>query len=106
MPRFQMQMEVEHAILFLSDAIDDFAIPDNTGSAFITDLDVAYAVTRNFALSVGANNLFDKRPHRVNAEALEIQGEVGSPAVEIYPKFTAWGINGGYYYATARLTFR
>jgi len=79
---------------------------DNTGSAFITDLDVAYAVTRNFALSVGANNLFDKRPHRVNAEALEIQGEVGSPAVEIYPKFTAWGINGGYYYATARLTFR
>lgn len=35
MPRFQMQMEVEHAILFLSDAIDDFAIPDNTGSAFV-----------------------------------------------------------------------
>jgi iron complex outermembrane receptor protein len=78
---------------------------DNTGSAFVTDLDVTYAVTKGFSLSAGANNLFNKRPNRVNAEALQVAGEVGSPAVEIYPKFTAWGINGGYYYARARLSF-
>jgi len=79
---------------------------DNTGSAFITDLDVGFALTRALSLSVGADNLFDKRPNRVNAEALAIQGAGGSPAVEIYPKFTAWGINGGYYYARLRLGFR
>lgn len=79
---------------------------DNTGSAFITDLDITYALTRNFSLGVGADNLFDKRPNRVNAQALAVAGAVGSPAVEIYPKFTPWGINGGYYYAQARLNFR
>lgn len=79
---------------------------DNTGSAFITDLDVSFAVTKALSLAVGADNLFDKRPNRVNAEALAVAGAVGSPAVEIYPKFTAWGINGGYYYAQARLNFR
>lgn len=79
---------------------------DNTGSAFITDLYVSYALTKGLALTAGADNLFNKRPNRVNAEALAIQGAVGSPAVEIYPKFTAWGINGGYYYARVRLGFR
>ena len=79
---------------------------DNTGSAFITDLDVSYSFTKALSFAVGAVNLFDKRPNRVNAQALAIAGAVGSPAVEIYPKFTAWGINGGYYYAQARLNFR
>jgi iron complex outermembrane receptor protein len=79
---------------------------DNTGSALITDLDVSLALTRILSIAVGADNLFDKRPNRVNAQALAVAGVVGSPAVEIYPKFTAWGINGGYYYAQARLTFR
>jgi iron complex outermembrane receptor protein len=37
---------------------------------------------------------------------LAVAGEAGSPAVEIYPKFSAFGINGGYYYARARLSFR
>jgi iron complex outermembrane receptor protein len=79
---------------------------DNTGSAFITDVDVSYSLTKTLSFAVGADNLFDKRPNRVNAQALAVAGAVGSPAVEIYPKFTAWGINGGYYYAQARLNFR
>jgi len=79
---------------------------DNTGSAFITDVDLSYAVTSNLSLAIGADNLFDKRPNQVSAEALAVAGAAGSPAVEIYPKFTAWGINGGYYYAQARLNFR
>jgi iron complex outermembrane receptor protein len=78
---------------------------DETGAAFITDLDVAYELTRGFSLAVGANNLFDKRPNRVNAEGLAVQGEAGSPGNEIYPKYTAWGINGGYYYAQLRVNF-
>ncbi|MEO7278066.1 MAG: TonB-dependent receptor, partial [Sphingomicrobium sp.] len=79
---------------------------DETGSAFITDLDVAYRLTGGISLALGANNLFDKRPNMVSAQGLAVQGAAGSPAVEIYPKFTAWGINGGYYYAQLRLNFR
>jgi iron complex outermembrane recepter protein len=78
---------------------------DETGPAFITDLDVSFALTRLLSLSVGADNLFDKRPNRVSAQALAVAGAAGSPAVEIYPKFSAFGINGGYYYARARLSF-
>ncbi|MEO6224567.1 MAG: TonB-dependent receptor, partial [Sphingomicrobium sp.] len=79
---------------------------DRTGPAFITDVDIAYSVTKGVALAIGANNLFDKRPNRVNAAGLAVQGAAGSPAVEIYPKFTPYGNNGGYYYAEARLNFR
>jgi iron complex outermembrane receptor protein len=79
---------------------------DETGLAFITDLDVAYEVMPGAALAIGANNLFDKRPNMVNAMGLAVQGAAGSPANEIYPKYTAWGINGGYYYAQLRLNFR
>ncbi|MES2120207.1 MAG: TonB-dependent receptor [Pseudomonadota bacterium] len=79
---------------------------DETGAAFITDLDVAYEMTKGISLAVGANNLFDKRPNRVNAEGLAVQWAAGSPGNEIYPKYTAWGINGGYYYAQLRLNFR
>ncbi|MBV9529461.1 TonB-dependent receptor [Sphingomonas sp.] len=79
---------------------------DSTGSAFITDIDVSFALFKSLSVSVGANNLFDKRPNRVNAEALAVAAAAGSPAVEIYPKFSAFGINGGYYYARARVNFR
>ena len=78
---------------------------DNTGSAFITDLDVSFSVTKALSFAVGADNLFDKRPNRVNAQALAVAGAVGSPAVEICPKFTAWGINGGYYYGRINFSF-
>ena len=40
------------------------------------------------------------------AEGLAVQWAAGSPGNEIYPKYTAWGINGGYYYAQLRLNFR
>jgi iron complex outermembrane receptor protein len=40
---------------------------DSTGSAFVTDVDVALSVGDGLSLSAGAENLFDKRPNRVNA---------------------------------------
>jgi iron complex outermembrane receptor protein len=79
---------------------------DSTGSAFITDVEAALAVTPSLSFALGADNLFNKRPSQVSAKALAVAGSVGTPAVEIFPKFTAWGINGGYYYARARLNFR
>lgn len=79
---------------------------DRTGTALITDVDISHRLTNALTLSVGANNLFDVRPRRVNEEGLEVAAMAGSPAVEIYPNFSPFGVNGGYYYARAKFAFR
>jgi iron complex outermembrane receptor protein len=78
---------------------------DETGRALITDIDVSFRLTERLTLSAGANNLFDKRPNRVNEAGLRVAALAGSPAVEIYPNFSAFGVNGGYYYARASFAF-
>jgi iron complex outermembrane receptor protein len=79
---------------------------DQTGTKLITDLDVSYRLTRGLTLSLGADNLFDIRPDRVNQAGLAVAAAAGDPAVEIYPKFSAYGVNGGYYYARLRFAFK
>ncbi len=79
---------------------------DKTGTKLTTDLDVEYRLFHNFALSAGAINLFNVKPNRVNDTGLMIAALAGDPGVEIYPKYSPYGINGGYYYARARLSFR
>jgi iron complex outermembrane receptor protein len=72
---------------------------DQAGAKAITDLDVSWRLTEAVTLSAGANNLFDTRPNKVNAAGLAASAAAGNPAVELYPAFSPWGINGGYYYA-------
>ncbi len=79
---------------------------DRTGVALITDFDVSHRLTNAVTLSLGANNLFDVRPKRVDAAGLRVAALAGSPAVEIYPNFSAFGVNGGYYYLRAAFAFR
>ena len=76
---------------------------DKTGTKLTTDIDLEYNLFRNFSISAGAINLFDVRPNRVNAAGLRIAALAGDPAVEIYPKYSPYGINGGYYYVRARV---
>jgi len=78
---------------------------DQTGTAFITDADISYRLAKGLTLSMGANNLFDMRPNRVNQAGLQVAALAGDPAVEIYPKYAPYGINGGYYYARASVAF-
>jgi iron complex outermembrane receptor protein len=71
----------------------------------ITDLEVSYQFTKAWMLSVGANNLFNQYPDHVNANLLaEQRANLDNGAVTVYPSFSPFGINGGYYYA--RLGFR
>jgi iron complex outermembrane receptor protein len=79
---------------------------DQTGVRLITDLDISYRLTEGLTFSLGANNLFDIRPDRVNAAGLAVAAAAGSPAVEIYPNFSGFGVNGGYYYARLTFSFR
>jgi len=78
---------------------------DQTGTAFVTDVELSYRVTDPLTLTLGANNLFDKRPDLVNQAGLQVAAAAGDPAVEIYPKFSGFGVNGGYYYARASIAF-
>jgi iron complex outermembrane receptor protein len=78
---------------------------DRTGTKLITDLDVAYRVSGRITLSAGANNLFNVFPNRVNAAGLAASAAAGNPAVEIYPGFSPFGINGGYYFARIEVGF-
>ena len=78
---------------------------DQTGVKLITDLDITYRVTPRLTIGVGASNLFDVRPEQVNAAGLAASAAAGNPAVEIYPAFSPFGINGGYYFVRLGLDF-
>ena len=72
----------------------------------ITDLEVANQVTKSLTLAVGANNLFNQYPNKVNSGLLaEHRAGLENAAVGIYPSFSPIGINGGYYYARVSYSF-
>ena len=78
---------------------------DKQGVKFITDLEIGYRLGGGLTLSVGADNLFNAYPDRVSAAAIRASALAGNPAVEIYPEFSAIGIDGGYYFVKARYRF-
>jgi len=75
-------------------------------ASLLTDLEVSYQISKAWSLSLGANNLFNEYPDKVNALTLaEQRANLDNGAVTIYPGFSPYGINGGYYYARAALKF-
>jgi len=71
----------------------------------ITDLEVSYRLTRNLTVAAGANNLFNTYPDKYSAKFIAQERALpDSAAVSVYPTFSPFGINGGFYYA--RLTYR
>jgi iron complex outermembrane receptor protein len=71
----------------------------------ITDLEMAYQ-SDAMRLSLGANNLFNRYPNGTNKDLLADYWQANdNGAVSIYPTFSPFGINGGYYYAKATFTF-
>ena len=72
----------------------------------LTDLEVSYRASIALTLSIGANNLFNKYPDMVNGTLLaEQRANLDNSAVTVYPSFSPFGINGGYYYVRAGLKF-
>ncbi|WP_229259942.1 TonB-dependent receptor plug domain-containing protein [Duganella aquatilis] len=71
-----------------------------------TDLEVSYRLTKALTASVGANNLFNKYPDKVNqAYIAAARAALNTAAVTQYPSFSPIGINGGYYYARLNYTY-
>jgi len=74
----------------------------------ITDLDLSYQMKEHVKFSIGAVNLFNKFPGKLNAtqRAHENSFAYGDNAgVTQYPTFSPFGINGGFYYVKATVTF-
>ncbi len=72
----------------------------------LTDLEISYQIGKSWTLSVGANNLFNEYPDKVNGQLLaEQRANLDNAAVTIYPSFSPFGINGGYYYARLGVKF-
>ena len=77
------------------------------GKKFTTDLEISEQITKGFSLSVGANNLFNVYPDKMNPQLVAAQrAGLDNAAVQKYPSFSPIGINGGYCYAKADFTFR
>lgn len=71
------------------------------GSRFTTDIDVSYTFVDTYTVTVGAQNVFDARPERLNAAsgAIFAIGPGADNAGEIYPGSGGpFGMNGGFYY--------
>ncbi len=72
----------------------------------ITDMDVSYKVSKTLSVTVGANNLFNTYPDGMNKDLVAAwRANLDNSAVQKYPSFSPFGINGGYYYAKANFTF-
>lgn len=74
-------------------------IENRVGANLITDLEVGWRILDRVKISVGAKNLFDVYPNRVN------RASVSSPYVGLYPGFSPFGFDGGYYYTRLRYAF-
>ena len=78
------------------------------GAKFLTDLDISYTFADHFTLTVGANNLFNVFPDKIQASAINpiYQLSGGLNDGQVYPRSGGpFGINGGFYYARLRVKF-
>lgn len=72
----------------------------------ITDLELSFKPFASTKLSLGATNLFNQYPDKRNGELMQTYRDAGdNSAVTIYPTFSPFGFNGGYYYGKLSYTF-
>lgn len=76
------------------------------GTAFVADLELNYKLTDSLQISVGANNIFNKRPPVVSLVPGTTNSTIvnGSNVLDALLTFSPYGINGGYYYG--RINFK
>jgi iron complex outermembrane receptor protein len=76
-------------------------------TAAITDLEVGMDVIHNVKLSLGANNLLNTYPTKEPSGFRQGQFNTNSSsyASSLYPSFSPFGFNGGYYYGRVTWTF-
>jgi iron complex outermembrane recepter protein len=83
-----------------------FYYTNKIGTVGITNLEVGATVFERLTLAIGANNLFNRYPNLVSGgyNAVEVQN-FDNAAVQKYPGFSPFGIDGGFYYARLQYKF-
>lgn len=80
----------------------------------LTDLELRYAINRRLTLSLGSNNLFDKKPEKTALLPADILARLpngtspytdGTVTIGDRPIFGSYDLNGGFYYARLSLSF-
>jgi iron complex outermembrane receptor protein len=72
----------------------------------ITNLDIGYLAMDKLTLSVGAINLFNRYPNMINSTLLNTyRAQDDNSAVTVYPSYSPFGINGGYWYVRGTYKF-
>ena len=77
------------------------------GTAFIVDLDASYTIAHTVTLTIGANNLFNKKPPTVALVPGTTNFTLvnGGNVIDAPLTFSPYGINGGYYYGKISIKF-
>jgi iron complex outermembrane receptor protein len=81
------------------------------GTTPITNLDLSYKMNKYLKVSIGALNLFNRFPPELNHGLLAnwnskyAVNNGDASGVQIYPIFSPFGIDGGFYYAKAAVSF-
>jgi iron complex outermembrane receptor protein len=83
------------------------AFDSSTGVTAVTNLDLGYRFNSHVAMNIGALNLFNRYPDKLNGVLLSHYDTLAyndNMGVQQYPSFSPIGIDGGFYYA--RTTFK
>ncbi len=77
------------------------------GAKGTTDIDVTYSLSPELAFSVGANNLFNTFPDKLNSSSQRIFPVTGGGGDgQVYPRNGGpFGLNGGFWYVKARIKY-
>ena len=77
------------------------------GAKATTDLDVTYTFAKQFALTLGANNLFNTYPSKLNSNSQQIYPITGGGADgQVYPRLGGpFGFNGGFWYVRVKVKY-
>lgn len=77
------------------------------GAKATTDLDVTYTLSPQFALTLGANNVFNTFPDKLNNNSLQIFPITGGSADgQIYARNGGpFGLNGGFWYVRLKINY-
>jgi iron complex outermembrane receptor protein len=79
---------------------------DQIGTVGITNLELGTNLTEKLTLAIGANNLFNRYPNQINPANVAVEAAgFDNAAVEKYPPFSPFGIDGGFYYARVHYKF-
>jgi len=73
---------------------------NQVGTIPLTNVEVGINVMKSLTLAVGATNLFNRYPERINpALTATFNAADDNSGVQKYPSFAPFGIDGGFYYA-------